>query len=253
MTASDDPDPRRATVFGRHAEDYDRWRPGYPDAAVDWMLPAGAREVADVGAGTGKLTGALLARGLHVDAVEPDPDMLAVLRRRHPAAHAHLAGAQALPLADAGVDAVLVASAWHWFPAGQAVAEVRRVLPPGGRLAVAWNGPTPTVGGWTSELAALDPDRGRKDWTGRLRATGLPPDELEEARVPWTWDVSADDVRGTLATHSALTLMDADDRERLLDAAHGIVAAACAAAGTATVPWPQTCVCVRWTPDRRTT
>lgn len=99
-------DPRRATAFGRYARDYDRWRPAYPDAAVDWLLPSAATRVADVGAGTGKLTGMLVARGLQVDAVEPDGDMLAVLQERWPQVRPHRAGADALPLDDASVDAV---------------------------------------------------------------------------------------------------------------------------------------------------
>ena len=64
-------DPRRALSFGAFAEEYQRWRPGYPPDAVDWLVPPGATRVADVGAGTGKLTGSLLQRGLVVDAVEP--------------------------------------------------------------------------------------------------------------------------------------------------------------------------------------
>lgn len=77
-------DPSRARVFGANAGAYEGARPGYPDAAVDWLLPRSATRVADVGAGTGKLTGALLARGVEVVAVEPDAGMLAVLTRLHP-------------------------------------------------------------------------------------------------------------------------------------------------------------------------
>jgi hypothetical protein len=112
MTTSD---PLRARVFGSFAEAYDRWRPGYPPDAIDWLVPPDATRIADVGAGTGKLTGSLLGRGLEVVAVEPDAGMLAVLQRRHPAAKATLAPAEDLPLDDASVDAVLVGQAWHWF------------------------------------------------------------------------------------------------------------------------------------------
>lgn len=56
-------DPRRARVFGTFADDYDKWRPGYPAEAVDWLLPPQATAVADVGAGTGKLTACYLDVG----------------------------------------------------------------------------------------------------------------------------------------------------------------------------------------------
>lgn len=121
-------DPGRATSFGRCAEEYALWRPSYPADAVEWLVPKAASHVADVGAGTGKLTGRLLERGLDVEAVERDPRMLAILQRLHPTARAHEASAEALPLANARVDAVLVADAWHWFPHDRAVEEVRRVL-----------------------------------------------------------------------------------------------------------------------------
>ena len=136
-------DLTRALTFGRLAADYARFRPSYPREAVDWLVPDGATRVADVGAGTGQLTARLLERGLAVDAVEPDAAMLAELRRSCPGATAHHAGVEALPLPDASVDAVLVATAWHWFPFEEAVAEVRRVLRPGGWLGLVWNLVTP--------------------------------------------------------------------------------------------------------------
>lgn len=243
-------DPQRALVFGAHAEDYERWRPGYPDAAVDWLVPPDATRVADVGAGTGKLTGPLLARGLRVAAVEPDAGMLAVLTRLHPDAEPHLAGAQALPLPDARVDAVLVAQAWHWFPHEQAVAEVVRVLRPGGWLGLLWNGPDPREP-WELALARLDPDSGGRDFTARQKVDvgGLPSTELETATFPWIWEISAAHLRARLATHSALVVMDADERERRLDASAAVVAAEAERRGTATVPLSQAAACVRWRPS----
>lgn len=74
----------RATSFGQLAEEYHRWRPSYPGEAVDWLAPPAPAHVAELGAGTGKLTERLLARGLTVDAVEPDARMLAVLARHSP-------------------------------------------------------------------------------------------------------------------------------------------------------------------------
>ena len=124
-------DQNRALVFGEVAEEYARWRPTYPDQAVAW-LARDARTVVDLGAGTGQLTGALLDRGVTVHAVERDPRMLSVLGTQFPAAHRHESGADQIPLPDHSVDAVLSADAWHWFPVEATIAEVRRVLRPGG-------------------------------------------------------------------------------------------------------------------------
>lgn len=245
------PDPRRGTAFGAFAEEYERWRPVYPDAAVDWLKPPGAVRVADVGAGTGKLTGSLVGRGLDVVAVEPDPGMLHVLRRQHPTATALQAGAEHLPLDDASVDAVLVATAWHWFRHAEAVREVRRVLRPGGRLGLVWTGPEPGPG-WTGELARLDPDRGATHWQDPARrAVGVPPDELETATIRWGWTVDADAVRGHLGTHSAFAVLDATERERALDAAWAVVDAQVRRVGEPTLVWPQAALCARWTPSAR--
>ena len=109
-------DRSRALTFGQVADAYDRWRPGYPDEAVAWLAPPAPARVADVGAGTGKLSASLVARGLDVDAVEPDAAMLAVLTREVPAATPHQAPSDGLPFEDGSLDAVLVADAWHWFP-----------------------------------------------------------------------------------------------------------------------------------------
>ena len=77
--------PRRLS-FGTMAEEYDRWRPSYPAAAVEWLAPSAPATVVEVGAGTGRLTTLLLTRGRDVDAVEPDPRMRAVLARNNPGA-----------------------------------------------------------------------------------------------------------------------------------------------------------------------
>ncbi|RWZ64674.1 class I SAM-dependent methyltransferase [Labedella populi] len=125
--------------FSAAAEFYDSVRPGYPEGAVDWMVPTSARRVLDLGAGTGKLTSALVARGLDVLAVDPSAEMLAVLDRVVPEARTLVGEAEAIPVADASVDAVTAAQAWHWVDPERAGAEAARVLVPGGRLALVWN------------------------------------------------------------------------------------------------------------------
>ena len=246
-----DDQARRATVFGSVAEEYHRWRPGYPGAAVDWLLPPDAADVLDLGAGTGKLTASLLARGLRVTAVEPDPAMLAVLTRHHPGAAAHQAGADALPLPDASVDAVLVGQAWHWFPHAAAAAEVRRVLRPGGWLGLVWNAPHDQEP-WEHELAGLDPGRAPAPVVETVpvppTVPGLPSEELTETVVRWTWEVGPDDVRGDRATHSRVALMPEPAREELLAASAAVVAAEAQRRGTATVPRHMQSWCVRWRP-----
>jgi SAM-dependent methyltransferase len=127
--------------FDRAAEEYERTRPDYPAALLD-VLPLGAgAEVLDLGAGTGKLTRVLAQRYPHVIAVEPLDGMRAILERVVPAAESKAGSAEALPLADASVDAVFAGQAFHWFANDEAVAEIARVLRPGGVLGLVWNGP----------------------------------------------------------------------------------------------------------------
>jgi len=114
-----DVDTARATSFGAWADEYDDWRPTYPDAAVDWHVPPDGSHVAEIGAGTGKLTDRLVERCLELDVVEPDGRMLGIISQRHPRLRTYETGATSLPLSVSSVDAVLVADAWHWFPKGK--------------------------------------------------------------------------------------------------------------------------------------
>jgi len=101
--------------------------------------------VLDLAAGTGKLTRLLVERFERVIAVEPLDGMRAVLEELVPEAEALAGEAEALPLPDASVDAVFVGEAFHWFGGPAAVAEIVRVLRPGGTLVLMWNergGPT---------------------------------------------------------------------------------------------------------------
>lgn len=133
----------RATSFGAEAHNYELGRPEYPFEAVAWMLeqlPDGARRIADVGAGTGKLTRVLAtAPDAEVVAIDPDSVMLATLRERSPGVPTFAGTAEQLPLPDASVDAVVLGQAWHWVDPIAASAEIGRVVRPGGVLGLIWN------------------------------------------------------------------------------------------------------------------
>ena len=132
-----------ARSFEDVAELYERVRPSYPEAAVDWLAERlgidATSTVLDLGAGTGKLTRAFLSRARRVIAVEPGPEMLAQLQRAVPQAEALLGPAEAIPLDDASVDAVVCGQSFHWFRTEEALREIDRVLRPGCGLGLIWN------------------------------------------------------------------------------------------------------------------
>lgn len=128
-----------AQSFENIGEDYDRYRPGFPDAAAEVILPNRVASVLDLGAGTGKFTELLLSRADRVFAVEPSVAMLDVLRAKLPEVEAIVGGAEDIPLPDDAVDAVTVAQAFHWFDREKACAEIARALVPGGILGLLWN------------------------------------------------------------------------------------------------------------------
>ncbi|MDQ4058573.1 MAG: class I SAM-dependent methyltransferase, partial [Actinomycetota bacterium] len=122
----------RATSFGRTATEYERGRARYPNEAVRWLVGESSR-IVDLGAGTGKLTGALVAPAAEVVALEPQHAMAVELRRTAPDALAACAVAEAAPVRSQWAEAVVVAQAFHWFDQERAVPEIRRLLAPGGR------------------------------------------------------------------------------------------------------------------------
>ncbi|MFJ2550581.1 class I SAM-dependent methyltransferase [Microbacterium sp. NPDC087591] len=133
----------RATSFGAQAGSYEVGRPEYPFDAVAWMLermPEGSRRIADVGAGTGKLTRALVAAPeAEVVALDPDPAMLAALRDAIPGVPTFVGSAERLPLPDASLDAVVLGQAWHWVEPAAGSVEIGRVVRTGGVLGLIWN------------------------------------------------------------------------------------------------------------------
>jgi ubiquinone/menaquinone biosynthesis C-methylase UbiE len=126
--------------FSGKADNYDRYRPGYPDELIDWLcIKTNAQTVADIGAGTGKFTKALLRKSWNVTAVEPNRDMLVKLQRNIPQIKAIEAPAENTGLAEHSFDLVTAATAFHWFDEDKFREECKRILTARGRVALIFN------------------------------------------------------------------------------------------------------------------
>ena len=217
--------------FGAAAAAYDEHRPDYAEAAVRWALqPVWDRRpvrVVDIGAGTGKLTATLVRLGADVTAVEPDPQMLAELRRAMPATRSVPGSAEQIPLPDASVDAGLAGQAMHWFDLDRAMPEIARVLTPGGVFAGLWNVDDDRVG-WVAELAEISKRKSSvtlmrwRDGVARSRRDRLIEagsglfHASQEGEFGHRQARTADSLLATIATHSHLLVMDEAERAGLL-------------------------------------
>lgn len=155
---------------------YEKGRPDYPRDAVAYLLQRlgvarSDKTVVDLAAGTGKFTRALIAAGVAPVAVEPVAHMRETLQSTLPGFVVLDGTAEAMPLDDAGADAVVVAQAFHWFDGPAALREIRRVLKPMGALGLVWNGQDRTID-WV-EAIWKEVDARRDDtpnaWTYRWR------------------------------------------------------------------------------------
>lgn len=214
---TDDELRRRAAAFQSTGEQYHRLRPPFPDQVVEWMLPPGARRVAELGAGTGRLTDSLVERGLDVVAVDPSASMLQVLSGRLPGVRTVLATAEDTGLADASFDAILVAQAWHWMDPDAASAEAARILRPGGTLAMVWNQRVPTPGWQESFDAVQDALRGVDLIDAEASAARPPFAERGELQFTWSREVPAEDFIQNYTTHSPFLLASPEEQARRLE------------------------------------
>lgn len=215
---SENSDPSRS--FGAAAAIYEAGRPEYPLEGVEYLLApldAGTRRVADIGAGTGKLT--RVVAGLpqtEVVAIDPDAKMLAQLQTAVPGVPTFVGTAEHLPLPDASVDAVVLGQAWHWVEPIAGSAEIGRVVRPGGVLGLIWNVRDESVD-WVRQLTAIM--HGSAAETLLASPEGPPIAEpfggLESRSWSWTRTMNRDLMNQMVNSRSyVLTASDAE-RERV--------------------------------------
>lgn len=205
--------------FGARAELYDRVRPSYPPQVLSLLaadVPArqGRHRVADVGAGTGKLTAVLIAGGWDVDAVEPDPGMRAVLAARLSGVRVHAGRGEQLPLPEGSLDAVVYGQAWHWVDEVAGAQEAARVLRGAGLLAMLWNYEADTTG-WVGELARLVGSHSRE-----LPSAPVLPrfGAARVSRLSWSRAQDLEALPDYALSHSAVATLPAPRRAEVLAA-----------------------------------
>ena len=221
------------TSFGSAAGDYVAGRPGYLPDAVAWLLDGVTGPVADVGAGTGKLTAVVAAQGHQVTAVDPDPGMLAALHVEVPGVATLVGSAEALPFASGTLGALTFGQAWHWVDVPAASAEAARVLRPGGVLGLVWNLRDESVD-WVAALGVAMASSAAESLisTGQVHV-GEPFGELAEQEWHWESAMTADAIRAMVRSRSYYIAGDSDHRARSDAAvddvlsrfsAHGVIA-----------------------------
>ena len=205
----------RARSFGSVAQAYDRGRPSYPTEAVAWLTGGEAKVVLELGAGTGKLTRQLVDQGHAVFATEPDEAMLEVLRERVPEVSAKIATAEDIPANDRSVDVVVVAQAFHWFDHEVALAEIARILKPGGHLALVWNSRDERIP-WVRKMGDLlgrqDLDTSSSEHLVHSDLFGF----MEEVTFKHWQEVNRESILDLARSRSSFAAMDDGQRERHL-------------------------------------
>jgi SAM-dependent methyltransferase len=226
--------PAAAVGFARSAEAYERARPDYPPVALEPLRLSPDLVIVDLAAGTGKLTRLLAGSGATVIAVEPVAEMRAAL----PASvRVHEGTAERIPLDTASADLVTVAQAFHWFDGDAALAEIHRVLRPGGRLALVWNRRVTEDPVNRAIEAILAPHRAEvpthrwDTWRATFERTAL-FGPLEEHVFSSEQHLNADGMADRIGSISFIASLPDDERANVLEEARAL-----AAGGPVTVPY----------------
>ena len=184
--------------------------------------------------------------------MEPDQRMLMVLGRNNPTAHLHRSDSSHIPVADASLDAVLVADAWHWFDPGHTIEEIRRVLKPAGWLGLVWNVVAEPIEPWELAIAedSDEYDRKSKGSVAGLseRLSYFSGDELAFKQVDWEWELTPDHRASFLATTSMAIAMTPEDRASAFERSRAALQAVCEAQNRRSMPIRHVASCIRWTP-----
>jgi SAM-dependent methyltransferase len=213
------------------ATDYDELRPTYAPEAVRWVADRASLEpgslVVDLAAGTGQLSRRFVGLGVRVVAVEPAANMRAVLATNLPDATVVPGTAEAIPLGDDRAEAVVVGNAFHHFVAEAAFAEVRRVLRPGGALALFWARTDEHADGLRLGIREIDEvverERGSSPIVEAYRAWYEPPEHvegfttLERRSFPITRTMASARLADLFATSSDVASLPEPRRGRLLE------------------------------------
>jgi len=236
-----------AKGFAVGAANYVAGRPEYPPAIEAWLtdelgLDAG-KTVLDLGAGTGKFSRSLLATGAKVIAVEPVAAMLDQLVRQYPEIESRRGSADAIPLGDASVDAVVCAQSFHWFATPAALHEIHRVLKPGGALGLVWNDRDNNVA-WVAALTRImkpfegdTPRFHSQKWRAMFPAEGFGP--LREKRFQnWHTGPPEQVIVDRILSVSFIAALAPDEQERVKAEIREVIATSPELAGKAQVTFP---------------
>ncbi|QOR70799.1 class I SAM-dependent methyltransferase [Ruania alkalisoli] len=238
------------TSFGAATTAYEAGRPSYPAAAVDWMLAGAQREVSDivdVGAGTGKLTAALVGDGRSVTAIDPDEAMLTTLAGNLPEVSTAVGTAESLPMAEASQDAVVLGQAWHWVEPATASAEIARVLRPGGVLGLIWNIRDERTD-WVARMSRIiHLSAAEQLISGTGPQIAAPFGEVEQERIEWTRTMDRATIEAMVASRSYYITASDDDRRRIDDGLATLLDELGLTAADATIDFPYVTVAYRAT------